>query len=214
MHLKTIKLFVAVSALSLASTQAVYAENNGVGNLDEPVELLVKFIIKGQASGPGTFIIGGPGYATITTSAGAILDNVVPGLEIAQLSNAVITFGGMLSDPFVPFTCAENSCTITIGGSTFTSDAGAPLDGRLAGAWGPVMNSDFDPAVTTPLRIFGCGGLIETSGEGDYAGMVGSICFSGVFNVPNFTSNFTLTGGSNCTITLHTPIVPLPYPDQ
>ena len=48
MHLKTIrKLFFAVAALGLVSTQAVYAENNGVGNLDEPVELLVKFIIEG-----------------------------------------------------------------------------------------------------------------------------------------------------------------------
>ena len=210
MHLKTIKkLLIAVSAIGLVSTQAVYAknDNNGAGNQEEPVELLVKFIITGEPSqmNPGAFTIGGPGYSTITTSAGAILDNVVPGLEVAQLSGAEITFGGQLTDPIVPFTCISGTCDITIGGSTFTSDAGAPLDGRLAGAWGPVMNSDFDPGVATPLRIFGCGGLTETSGKGDYAGMVGSICFNGVFNLPNFTTNFHLTGSSNCTITLHTP---------
>ena len=135
MHLKTIrKLFIAVSALGLASTQAVYAENNGVGNQQEPVELLVKFIIDGNPNpnGDGSFIIGGPGYATITTSSGAILDNVGPGLEIAQLTGAEITFGGNLTDPIVPFTCKKGTCDITIGGSTFTSDAGVPLTGRLA----------------------------------------------------------------------------------
>ena len=210
MHLKTIrKLFIAVSALGLASTQAVYAGDNGVGNQQEPVELLVKFIITGSPNPDGSFTIGGPGYATITTSAGAILDNIVPGLEIAELSDAEIMFEGQLNKPIVPFTCKSGTCNITIGGSTFTSDAGVPLDGRLAALWGPVINSDFNGS-STPLRILGCGGLKEISGMGDYAGMVGSICFNGVFNVPDFETNFTLTGGSNCTITLHTPIVPIP----
>ena len=123
------------------------------------------------------------------------------------MTGAEITFGGQLTDPVVPFTCKKGTCNITIGGSTFTSDAGIPLTGRLASLWGPVMNSDFNPdGSSTPLRILGCGGLTETSGMGDYAGMVGSICFNGVFNVPDFQTNFTLTGGSNCTITLHTPI--------
>ena len=73
------------------------------------------------------------------------------------------------------------------------------------------MNSDFNPdGSSTPLRILGCGGLKEISNVGDYAGMVGSICFNGVFNVPDFQTNFSLTGGSNCTITLHTPVVPIP----
>jgi len=46
--------------------------------------------------------------------------------------------------------------------------------------------------------------LTEISGEGKYAGMVGSICFNGVLN---FTpaSPESLTGSSKCTITLHTP---------
>ena len=209
MHLKTIKkLFIAAASLCLTAN----ANASGVGNLEEPVELLVKFIIAGTPNQDGTFTIGGPGYSTITTSSGVILDDVIPGLKIADLSDAKISFGDF-SEQFVPFTCAKNSCTITIGGSTFTSDAGAPLDGRLARAWGPIVNSDFNPPSSTPLRIFGCGGLVETSGEGDYAGMVGSICFNGVFNVPDFSDMNTpptLTGGSNCTITLHTPIVQIP----
>ena len=202
-------LSIAFATFGLTSV----ASANGVGNQEEPHTLLVKFIIEGNPnpSGDGSFIINGPGYATITTSSGAVLDNVVPGLEIAQLNGAEIQFGGALTDPIVSFTCASGSCNITIGGSTFTSDAGLPLTGRLAALWGPVINSDFNPdGSSAPLRILGCGGLKEISGEGDYAGMVGSICFNGVFNVPDFQTNFTLTGGSDCTITLHTPVVPIP----
>lgn len=54
----------------------------------------------------------------------------------------------------------------------------------------------------------GCGGLKDISGEGKFAGMVGSICFNGVFNLPDLTGGHglpILTGGSNCTITMHTP---------
>ncbi|RKX36500.1 MAG: hypothetical protein DRP64_18575, partial [Verrucomicrobia bacterium] len=45
--------------------------------------------------------------------------------------------------------------------------------------------------LATTANADGCGGLKEISGEGDYAGMVRSICFNGVFNVPNFQTNFT-----------------------
>ena len=159
----------------------------------------------------GSFIINGPGYSTITTSSGEVLDNIVPGLEVAQLSGAQITFGSELNQPVIPFTCVAGSCNITMGGSTFTSDAGVPLDGRVVPMWGPITNSDFNPdGSSTPVRILGCGGLKEVSGEGDFAGMVGSICFNGTFNLPDFQTNFALTGGSDCTITLHTPIVPIP----
>ncbi len=46
--------------------------------------------------------------------------------------------------------------------------------------------------------------MTEISGEGKYAGRVGSICFNGVLN---FTpaSPESLTGSSKRTITLHTP---------
>ena len=211
MYLTKTGKFLSVAFSTFCLVSAANA-GNGVGGQEEPVELLVKFVIDGSPNQDGTFTIKGPGYSTITTSSGAILDNVVPGLEIAQLSGAVISFGDF-QQPFVPFTCRSGTCDIKIGGSTFTSDAGAALDGRLARAWGPVVNSDFNPPSSTPLRIFGCGGLTETSGKGDYAGMVGSICFNGVFNLPDLSDVNTppiLTGGSNCTITLHTPIVQIP----
>lgn len=179
---------------------------------EEPIELLIKFDISGNPSNinPGAFTIGGPGYSTITTSTGAILDNKIPGLKRATLSGAEIQFQGMLTDPVVNFTCLQNSCRIEFNdGSVLTSDSdNLPLNGRLAGVYGPVANSNFNPPTTVPIRILGCGGLKGI--EGPMKGMVGSICFNGVFNVPDFQTNFTLTGSSNCTIVMHTPIVPVP----
>jgi hypothetical protein len=71
--------------------------------------------------------------------------------------------------------------------------------------WGPVFKSPaFDPTGVAPIRILGCGGLKETSGQGKYAGMVGSICFNGTLNF-SAADPLVLTGGSKCTITLHTP---------
>jgi len=182
------------------------------GNQEEPFVYLVKYVIEGNPIGPATFRIGGPGYSTITTSSGEVLDNIVPGLQVSQLSDAEITLNGdLMNDPIIPFSCAAGTCNITLGGSTFSSDAGVPLEGRAVPMWGPVINSDFNPdGSSTPIRILGCGGLKEISGQGDFAGMVGSICFNGTFTVPDFQTNFTLTGSSDCTITLHTPIVPIP----
>jgi hypothetical protein len=181
------------------------------GNQEEPFVYLVKYDITGSPNQDGSFTIGGPGYSTITTSSGEVLDNIVPGLEVSQLTGAEIVFSGALTDPVIPFTCRTGTCNITLGGSIFTSDAGVPLDGRVVPMWGPVINSNFNPdGSSTPVRILGCGGLKEISNEGDFAGMVGSICFNGVFNLPDFQTNFSLSGGSDCTITLHTPVVPIP----
>jgi len=55
----------------------------------------------------------------------------------------------------------------------------------------------------------GCGGLTEISGEGEYAGMVGAICFNGVLNF-NKNDSGILSGSSKCTIALHTPIELIP----
>jgi hypothetical protein len=198
-------------AITLCIPMSAYA-GNGVANAQEPSEFLLKFDIVGQPSQtmPGVFVIGGPGYAAITTSSGAILDNKNPGLVRAQLSGAEIQFQGQLTDPIVNFTCLQSSCQISFDdGSVLVSDAGnLPLDGRVAGIYGPVVNENFNPPASTPVRILGCGGLKGVAGPMN--GMVGSICFNGVFNVPDFQTNFELTGGSNCTITLHTPIVPVP----
>lgn len=130
------------------------------GNQEEPFVYLVKYDITGSPNQDGSFTIGGPGYSTITTSSGEVLDNIVAGLEVSQLTGAEIVFSGALTDPVILFTCRTGTCNITLGGSTFTSDAGVPLDGRVVPMWGPVINSNFNPdGSSTPVRILGCGGL-------------------------------------------------------
>lgn len=207
LHFSVFKKYLLIFTLS-AFTSMAFA--NGAGNSEEPVELLIKFDITGTPSqlNPGAFTIGGPGYATVTTSSGAILDNKIPGLKVAELTGAEIQFMGALSDPVVNFTCLANSCEISLNdGSVLVSDDNLPLSGRLAGMYGPVANSNLTSS-STPLRILGCGGLRGIAGPMN--GMVGAICFNGTFNVPDFQTNFSLTGGSNCTIAMHTPIVPVP----
>ena len=200
--------FLAAALIGLASTSFA----NGAANSEEPIELLIKFDITGAPSqmNPGAFTIGGPGYATVTTSNGAILDDKIPGLKRAELIGAEIQFQGQLTDPVVNFTCLGSSCRIEFDdGSVLESDSdNLPLSGRLAGVYGPVVNSEFNPPASTPIRILGCGGLKGTAGPMN--GMVGAICFNGTFNVPDFQTNFVLTGNSNCTIVMHTPIVPVP----
>jgi hypothetical protein len=207
---RTVTILAALTTASFATGAAIA----GNAEREQPLEYLVKFDIVGEPSQilPGAFVISGPGYATVTTSSGEILDDKVPGLKVARLTGATIQFTGDLqTDPVIPFTCVAGSCTIEIGGSTLASDAGVPLAGQAIPMWGPVINSHFNPdGSSTPIRILGCGGLKDISGKGEFAGMVGSICFNGVFNVPDFQTSFALTGGSNCTITMHSPVVPIP----
>jgi hypothetical protein len=215
-------MFKGIMNYLIIGIVAIFGFSSAAYAGEEPIEMLVKFKIEGHPSekNTGAFTVGGPGYAAITTGSGEILDTVAPGLEIATLSGAEIAFipdpddpdGNPMNDyPVINFTCLSSTCTITFkDGSVLESVPDVPLSGRLATVWGPIGNSDLN-ANTTPMRILGCGGLRETAGKGKFAGMVGSICFNGVFNVPDFQTNFTLTGGSNCTITLHTPVVTLPY---
>lgn len=197
----------------------------------EPIDFLIKFDITGTFSGvtqygSPIFTISGPGYSTIGTSNGEILDSKIPGLKRASLSNAQITF--VQSQPTDPayvsrFTClSENGgCRIEMpDGSVLVADPEVLLDGRLVGGtdqagnpspWGFIPNDNFDPANGVfPQRILGCGGLRGI--EGPLAGTVGSICFNGTFNVPvgpnGIDVNRPLTGGSNCTISLHHPTFP------
>lgn len=197
----------------------------------EPIDFLIKFDITGTFSGvtqygSPIFTIAGPGYATISTSNGEILDSKIPGLNRASLSNAQITFvQTQATDPdyISRFTClSENGgCRIEMpDGSVLVADPEVTLDGRLVGGtdqlgnpspWGFIPNDKFDPANGVfPQRIMGCGGL--TGIEGPLAGTVGSICFNGTFNVPvgpgGIDVNRPLTGGSNCTISLHHPTFP------
>ncbi len=180
----------------------------------EPVELLIDFKITGNLTGAGagtvTYTISGPGYAPwFIFRTGEIIDRVLPSREAAQLSNAQVVFPAFdFNSPpgVIEFTCKPGSCALATGGSLLQSDAGVPLAGRAPFMWGPVFKSpDFDPVNGIfPIRILGCGGLKETSGQGKYAGMVGSICFNGTLNF-NAASPLQLTGSSKCTITLHTP---------
>jgi hypothetical protein len=207
--------------LPVLTSQNVLADDgdNGAGNQVEPIELLIKFDIAGTPSvdNLGAFTVSGPGYATITTSSGEILDNRIPGLETAQLNGAEIAFQESQDGdhPAIQrFTCLASSCTFTFNdGSVLEADPDVPLDGRMvtAGLWGLVDNGnlDFSMPGVFPQRILGCGGLVGT--KGPLKDTVGSVCFNGVFNVPGDimdNPNAMLTGSSNCTITLHTPVIP------
>jgi len=185
----------------------------------EPIELLIDFKISGQVTG-GTptepiFTINGPGFAPwLIFRNGEIVDATLPWRQVTTLEGGQITFTGGPADPVIKFTCLPGSCNMRFHhGSILTSDAGVPLDGRAINMWGPVINSpDFDPVNRVfPIRILGCGGLKEKTGTGEYAGMVGSICFNGVLNFDKLNPQ-QLTGSSKCTITLHTPDPNIPIP--
>lgn len=171
----------------------------------EPYELLLKFDVVGLPAGPGSFTVSGPGYAAITTNSGAVLDNKIPGLKVAMLTNAQIQMTDPLNDPdgVVDFTCNPGSCNITLNdGSVLVADGNLPLQGRMPMMYGTMGADDY----IVPVRILGCGGLSGIAGP--MKGMVGSICFNGVFNVQDFfngSTNPQLTGGSNCTIVMHRP---------
>lgn len=206
-------LFAALTSLSIPA--------QATPNQTEPVELLIDFKITGDFTGGGagtvTYTIGGPGFAPwYIFRTGEIIDRVLPSRKAAQLSNAQVVFPAFdFNSPpgVIEFTCKTGSCTIETGGSVLQSDAGVPLAGRAPFMWGPVFKSpDFDPVNGVfPIRILGCGGLKETSGYGKYAGMVGSICFNGTLNF-SAANPLQLTGGSKCTITLHTPVPGTPIP--
>jgi len=211
--------YTLIAALLLTLFPVISAAHEDDRNRQsEPIELLINFQITGQFTGFNElgipiYTIGGPGYAPKKIfKTGEITDRIKDKRLVTALEGAQITFTGAPTDPILNFTCLPGSCNMAFeGGSLLTSDAGVPLAGRAANLWGPVVNSpDFDPvAGIAPIRILGCGGLKEINGEGPYAGMVGSICFNGVLNF-NQNDPSVLTGSSKCTITLHTPAVPIP----
>ena len=201
----------------LLLTVAFVSNHAGADNLKnqiEPVELLVNFQISGNfggftEQGIPYYVIGGPGYAPNKIfENGEISDKLDAERQTAVLEGARITFQGAPTDPIVRFTCLPGSCKMVFkDGSVLVSDAGVALEGRAINMWGPVVNSpNFDPVNgIIPIRILGCGGLQEVSGTGRLAGMVGSICFNGILNF-NQNDQTVLTGGSKCTLTLHTPM--------
>ncbi|MBW2208865.1 MAG: hypothetical protein JRG79_18330 [Deltaproteobacteria bacterium] len=100
--------------------------------------------------------------------------------------------------PVLPWTMSAFS--MEIGGSTFESIEGMELDGSAFAALGPVENP-YTPTGAS-LRMGGCEGIHEVSGEGDYANMIGTLCLNGTFS---FQQNFDGKGVSNCTLVLHDP---------
>ncbi len=205
-------LVLMTIAFALLGITAVRADDGQV----EPITLLINFKITGNFTafdpntGTSTYTINGPGYAPLFIyPSGAVSDYVLPFRQVATLSNAHIVFPAFDPNnppPVMDFTCIPGTCMMQVGGSILQSDAGVPLAGRAPFMWGPVVKSPaYDPVHgILPIRILGCGGLKDTSGQGKYAGMVGSICFNGTLNF-DVANPQTLTGGSKCTITLHTP---------
>lgn len=93
----------------------------------------------------------------------------------------------------------NNDFSMEVGGSTFNLEES--LTGRALPHLGPVE----DPMVTgtMAIRMAGCAGIREVSGEGKYAGKVGTLCMNGTFT---FDEQFNGKGVSNCTIAVHTPL--------
>ena len=141
--------------------------------------------------------------ATVTDMrTGETLGTVVATGDIAATVKFPTTFFGLMGDwsvlpPTMPWTMDDFS--MNINGSAF--EFAEELTGRAFPHLGPVE----DPMVTVTmaLRMAGCAGVREVSGEGDYAGQVGTLCMNGTFT---FDQNFNGNGVSNCTIVLHTPL--------
>jgi len=153
--------------------------------------------------------IAGTVNATVTNmKTGETLGTVSQTGDISATVEFPFSFMGLMGDWSVlpatlPWTM-QNDFTMNIGGSTFNIIPGADLTGRAFIATGPAEVTGTTPEdMTMALRMAGCAGVAETSGEGDYAGQVGSICMNGTFT---FDMAFNGVGVSNCTLALHTPL--------
>ncbi|HEB83262.1 MAG TPA: hypothetical protein ENJ11_10410 [Gammaproteobacteria bacterium] len=142
-------------------------------------------------------------YATVTDGrSGESLGAFRQSGTIDATASFSTAFFGLLGDwsqlpATLPWTMTEE--TIKVNGSTFVFEE--ELTGRAFPQLGPVE----DPNVTgtMSLRMAGCAGVREVSGEGEYAGKVGTLCLNGTFT---FQPNFDGKGVSNCTIVVHDPL--------
>ena len=98
-----------------------------------------------------------------------------------------------LNSETMPWTCA--SCTLSIGGSTFAKIPNMPLTARAFLGLGPVANAENKLA----LRMGGCAGVQEISGQGKYANKKGTLCMNGTIG---FNQDFSGVGTSNCVMVL------------
>ena len=215
-------IFKIIKMLAIALTVFGFSNVTAGEMPKEPTELLIKFDATGSfsnfnaATGETSYSISAKGVAPEVNDKGIMKEIKISDDDerIVTIKGAEITFGPftpMSPPPIVGFNC--QGCTLTFpDGSVLTSDSdNVPLIGRALFVYGPVA-PDPTQAIAT-IRMMGCAGLRETANKGPYAGMVGSICFNGVFNfdVSDPTKiPATLTGGSSCTIVLHTPMQALP----
>ena len=150
--------------------------------------------------------ISGEVYATVTDGkTGQTLGAFTQAGSISATAAFDVSFFGLANPDWgslpatMPWTM-QDDFAMNIGGSTFVFEE--ELTGRAFPHLGPVE----DPMVTgtLALRMAGCAGLRETSGEGDYANKVGTLCLNGTFT---FQPDFVGTGVSNCTIAIHDPLM-------
>ena len=115
----------------------------------------------------------------------------------------VPTVVGMVGET-LPWTC--DNCDLRVSGSTFAKIDDMPLTGRAFIGLGTVGN----PEGYLGLRMAGCTGIKETSGQGKYANMQGTACLNGTIG---FQPDFSGVGTSNCVLVLKDgPYVDAPAP--
>lgn len=106
----------------------------------------------------------------------------------------------------LPWTCT--SCTLKIGGSEFHRIPNMSLTGRAFIGFGAVSNKEG----FLSLRMAGCAGVQEVSGQGKYANKMGTICLNGTIG---FKPDFSGVGTSNCVMVLQDgPYNPTVLPEQ
>ncbi len=143
--------------------------------------------------------------ATINASSGETIAGVIQlgtieavpefSLDFFALGDPTVDWRNL---PVLPWTMSKFE--MEIGGSKFEHIEGMELDGAAFAALGPV--EDPSSSGTASLRMGGCEGIVEVSGKGDYANMIGSLCLNGTFS---FDQYFNGVGVSNCTLVLHEP---------
>jgi len=148
--------------------------------------------------------IAGEVYATVTDGrTGETMGSYSQVGTISATASFSTQFFGLMGDwgvlpATMPWTMTDDFA-MNIAGSTFQFEE--ELTGRAFPHLGPVENPM--ETGTMALRMSGCAGIRETSGAGDYAGKVGTLCLSGTFT---FDQAFNGVGVSNCSIAVHDPL--------
>lgn len=170
----------------------VDSSGNISGDMNDPDNVSILYPIAGEV------------YATFTDGrTGETLGSFKQVGTISATALFDVSFFGLMGDwselpQTMPWTMTDDFA-MKISGSTFQFVE--ELTGRAFPQLGPVE----DPMVTgtMALRMSGCAGLRETSGKGEYANKVGTLCLNGTFT---FDQAFNGKGVSNCSIAIHDPI--------